>query len=579
MEHPESIELRQQIHKPNNRLHSREVFQYLIFLALFTSLIIISPCKVCGQFIGKEGENVLDITRQRAAFYEDCGKNASRLLKGWLDLKQDPETKLFTRGKEWNYHNEGADHYSSLVLLSYYTDPKFIEKGGLLHQTLANSQRLCSTQSGIPTVFSLETMTRGSEAQLGYLAEWLRDGLIRITEIMGTDNDWYREMERLTGAMLDEAERRGGINEAFKISYRRGEDVGNMLQTLARLYAMSGNERFLHAAETLADANFVNGDLQVIRNFINEGQYGIFLDHGSELIPGLSELFALESQLGSPKAKEYEKPLRELLDEILKENAHPSTGLFCTYEKTEDGRKIWNNPADTWGYLYFAYENYDRGMGKERYTEAIKKPIKWLLEFRLDFEFIKRGNSWPHVHWGSDDWSDSYESMVDLWNKYPDIEGVFDWLEWSTHFYHRGNKNGIEKYGPYTGRHFDGSLGRTLCSHMMVCTQGVRTVPFAEGLRLGGIQKEETLYLSVESDKDWNGRLCFDGPRTEHKAATLNWARINMMPQWFVARPGKKYNVTVFGEKTMVVDGQDLIDGLPVRVVPGQIIPFQVTPL
>lgn len=550
---------------------------HLIGLLILTILLTFWDNAYC-QIQEDVSKNVLSITRQRASIYEDCGRNAVRLLKGWIDLKQDPETKLFSKGGVWNYHDEAADHYSSLVLVAYYTNPGMIEGNGILHQTLVNSQDLCSTSSGIPTLYNLGSKSKGEEAQLGHLAEWLRDGLIRIVEVMGVNNDWYKEMERLTDAILIEVDKRGGINKVFYNLGDKGEDCGNMLQTLARLYAISGKERYLKAAESLADALLAN--IKAIQKIVNTGKYGIFLDHGSELIPGLGELFALECQIGSPKAKEYEKPLRELLDGILKSNAHPSTGLFCTYVESEEGSKKWNHPPDTWGYLLFAYENFDRGTGEERYKKAIEKPMKWLIENRYNFELVKlQGTLWPYVHWGSDDWSDSYESMIDLWNKYPSVDGVFEWLDWSTLRYHRFNFNGMKEYGPYTGHHFDGSLGRTLCSHMMICSQGVRTVPFIEGLRLGGIQEDGTLYLSLESDKEWKGKLYFDSPRTEYKTATLNWARINMMPQWFIARPGKKYSINVFGSKPEVVDGQELINGIEMRIFQGQIKPVQVTPL
>jgi len=123
-----------------------------------------------------------------------------------------------------------------------------------------------------------------------------------------------------------------------------------------------------------------------------------------------------------------------------------------------------------------------------------------------------------------------------LWNRYPDVPEAFEWLDWATR-QHIHRRHPDRKYGPYTGGHFDGSAGRTLCIHMMLCSQGVRALPFAEGLRLGAVQRGGELFLTFESEAAWEGRLLFDGPRTQHKGATLDWARINEMPQWFVVRP------------------------------------------
>jgi len=168
--------------------------------------------------------------------------------------------------------------------------------------------------------------------------------------------------------------------------------------------------------------------------------------------------------------------------------------------------------------------------------------------------------------------------MIVLWNQYPDFENVFSWLNWATlKNIHRNMTE--ETYGPYTGGHFDGSTGRTLCMHMMLCSQGTRAVPFMEGLRLGGIKDKGSLYLSLESDRKWTGKICFDPPRTEYKTATINWARINQMPQWFVVRPEQKYAVNFLGLKSEVVDGQKLIDGIKLTATPGQTQRILVTPL
>jgi hypothetical protein len=114
---------------------------------------------------------------------------------------------------------------------------------------------------------------------------------------------------------------------------------------------------------------------------------------------------------------------------------------------------------------------------------------------------------------------------------------------------------------------------------MMLCAQGVRAVPFIAGLRLGGIQSNGSLYLTLDSDAEWSGKICFDSPRVSQKAARIDWARINEMPQWFVARPKQKYAVSFLGSDSDVMDGQKLIGGLELAVTPGQIQRILVIPL
>jgi hypothetical protein len=167
--------------------------------------------------------------------------------------------------------------------------------------------------------------------------------------------------------------------------------------------------------------------------------------------------------------------------------------------------------------------------------------------------------------------------MIVLWNRAQHIEGGFEWLDWATH-QHVHRRHSEREYGPFTGGHFDGSTGRTLCLHMMLCSGGVRAVPFAEGLRLGAVEKEGELFLMLEADATWRVRLCFDGPRAEHKGATINWARINEMPRWFVVRPERKYTVVLDSGEPAIVAGERLIRGLQVALGPKGLRRIRVTP-
>ena len=155
--------------------------------------------------------------------------------------------------------------------------------------------------------------------------------------------------------------------------------------------------------------------------------------------------------------------------------------------------------------------------------------------------------------------------------RYPDLDGMYPLLDWTT-LQHIHRRQSQEKYGPYTGRHFDGSTGRTLCIHMMLNSQGVRTAPFVEGLRLGGVQKDGTLYLSLNNSRSeaWKGLLRFDWPRNEGKAGVINWSRINEYPQWFTVRPQESYMVIIDDKPAIKVSGKELIEGLEMEVTPEQ---------
>lgn len=77
------------------------------------------------------------------------------------------------------------------------------------------------------------------------------------------------------------------------------------------------------------------------------------------------------------------------------------------------------------------------------------------------------------------------------------------------------------------------------------------------------------MHPEISADGLWRGSLYFDGPRNEYPTATVDWARINEMPQWFVVRPEKQYQVVIDANPATAVPGQRLLDGLAIQVTPG----------
>lgn len=510
---------------------------------------------------------------QRGDIYADCGQGAMRLLHGWIEDRQDHQTRLYTRGRVWNYQNEAADHYSSLVLIAHHLEPALNEGDGALRATLLNSIRLCATDSGIPSTYDLRTMKPGS-VDVGAVCEWLRDGLLRIVELLGTDNDWYREFVRLTDAVLAESQRRGGIHTIVHGT----EDEGNLIQVLARLSAMSGQTKYLDSAEILADPYLLDDPLKRIKSYN-------FVDHGCELVPGLAELYVMEVKLNRPKADAYRKNLQRLLDRLLEVGRHPKSGLWYTRANLEGpqpknqgkpqkmrrpnglGAKAIPDVPHCWGYVLFAYENFDWATGEDRYREAVEKPMRYLVANQSRFDKL-RNVEWPW-NFAPGCFGDTYECMIILWNRYPDVPDVPQWLDWTTHV-GGFRREASTRFGPGVGGHTDGCIGRNLCAHMMLQSQGVRAVPYQEGLACGAVRSDQSLRISLKSKDAWSGRLCFDGPRNVHPSATIDWARINEMPQWYVVRKESQYQVTLHDAPTTIVSGADLISGLNISLSPGQ---------
>ena len=255
--------------------------------------------------------------------------------------------------------------------------------------------------------------------------------------------------------------------------------------------------------------------------------------------------------------------------------AHPVSGLFANPPSSDGAASNRPQPPDTWGYVLFSYENYERVTGDQRFHARLEKPLRWLLDNRKRQGEIAR-TLWPRAL-SSDDWSDSYESMIVLWNRYPQVGDGFAWLDWATRQHiHRRNEH--PEYGPFTGGHFDGSVGRTLCMHMMRCSQGMRAAPFGDGVGVGAVRAGDELRVSVRTKAAWTGRLQFDGPRTRYAAGTLDWARLNEMPQWFVAEPQRSYVIRIDDAEPRIVTGTELIGGLAVTAGSAGEIRVRITP-
>ena len=569
--------------------------------------VIVIGLSLTGSRAAADEKSVYEESLRKGEIYADCAVHARRLLQGWLDHKVCPKTSLVSRCGQWNYYNQAADYYSSLVVVAHYVNPAMNKPGGRLHDTMLSYRNLCLDPNGLPRNYDLKTFTPDRLATFGELAEFLKDGLIRITEITGKESIWFKELVRLTDTLLAEAEHHGGMAEAFGHErwFPAEENAGNMLQTLARLYMMTGGEeKFLAAAEELAIhwlKAFREGDAEIILS-----------DHGGEIIPGLAEWFVVESRFRPDTAARYRPAIARILYKVMR-YSHPVTGLFVERPDIL--------PREGWGYTLFAYENYDLATGEGRYTEFIKKPMQWLLDnrskmpaspasgpnfYREHLRLIRpdiKHTLWPQSD-RSDDWSDLYESFIILWKRYR-LEGGFDWLDWATRQhvhrmrtedYMRHIKNhrfGLPPvstdadadseasdspdYGPYTGRHFDGSTGRTLIIHMLLSSKGVYG-QFDENLRIGSVKTEDGLFLTAACSGGYEGKLYFDSHRFVHGGKMVDWTRINEVPKWFVVDPQHFYRVSFNDEPPVRMRGRSLIEGVPVTLEDAQILCLNIRP-
>jgi len=105
------------------------------------------------------------------------------------------------------------------------------------------------------------------------------------------------------------------------------------------------------------------------------------------------------------------------------------------------------------------------------------------------------------------------------------------------------------RIGFFEGWHGDGNVVRTLSMYALWNSQGVRFIPFDEGVQLGAQRGEGGgLYLTVISNAAVNGRLIFDSIQRKTAIGRVQEVPlINSFPVFFSVEEEKCYQLSVKG--------------------------------
>ena len=486
----------------------------------------------------------------RGELYQEAMRRADRMLQSQLRII-NPETGLvpqsYVSNSKWTVANSAADLYSSLVMVASFSDREAMN--GTLRRAIVTERKHAQRIGHLPDDLDLKTLkfvhAKPSLGRSTYGAsEWCRDGLLRITEILGPDTPWADRLIELADEIMaraSKAPRFGRLPGALEL-------CGEMLQTLSRLHALTGDQKYRTWAERIGDYYFFEKPPQ------KSTRLGL-RDHGGEIISGLSEVFVMTSRADPPKAARYREPLRELLDRVLEIGQAPDGMLYNIIDPL-NGKVISKGLTDpkkgintNWGYTCNAHCSYDMVTGENRYRDRILKALRALPAHYMDYKV------------SGDNCADFIEQAIVLNNRFH-VEGVEEWIArmiprlWAP-------QKADGSVGDWYGSH--SSFGRTSILCATLCSQGVRADPWREDLRLGAVASGDEVYVVLRSDKPWVGRLCFDFARSrEVFHLPLNYPRINELPEWYVVSRSADYEVTFGDEKPRVVSGAALIDGLPV---------------
>jgi len=193
-------------------------------------------------------------------------------------------------------------------------------------------------------------------------------------------------------------------------------------------------------------------------------------------------------------------------------------------------------------------------------TESFRQAVVRALA-NLNNYYSSRSYNWG----GSDDYADSIEGAINLYNREP-IPSVAQWMDSEI----KVMWNMQKADGVIEGWHGDGNFARTTIMYCLWKTMGLTVSPWREDVVFGAVYDKEGLRISVSCDRGWDGKLIFDTPR--HRTIMrlpLDWPRINQFPEWFTVESQRRYMVhdLTYNSKTAYT-GKQLAEGIDIHVAP-----------
>jgi acetyl esterase/lipase len=482
-----------------------------------------------------------------------------RHAQGWL-AHADPVSGLLPRTttgqRFWNARDCAADNFPFIALTALATDDHHLRRATM--HILERERALTRRLDALPDDFFFDTQGfRGDGYDLDALifgaSEYAKDGLLPLTEWAGR-GPWVDRMEELVRDVWAHAPVRTADGPVPSSNI---EVVGELLQTMSRLYWMSGDERYRAWTFRLADRWLLETDLTA-------GPSLRLRDHGCEIIGGLSEAYVLAAETDPARRERYRLALHALLDRILEIGVNEH-GMMVNAVDPRDGAVLSAELSDGWGYVYDAFLTVALLDGVDRYRAAVAHALANVHEYPAH-PWEGRG--------GADGYADSIEGAINLLNRIPD-DSALQWVHEEIEVLRAKQRPD----GIIEGWYGDGNSSRTMLMYALMTTQGVTASPWRDDLKLGAERATDgSVRVLVSSEWPWRGRLRFDIPR--HRDVLhlpMDYPRINQFPEWFTVERDRRYVLTIEGREPRPVSGDELTR-LELRVGAGATARLTVRP-
>jgi len=498
------------------------------------------------------GQSAFEHATESAGVAGHSLSKVQRWLREVALPKIDAETGLYKADGKWNYRDTASDCYPFFIWAAHAVDRDILN--GQARDVLHREIELCNTYGQIPVSWDFDHGAPVEDMEWDRVvfeaSEYVKDGLIAIVEVTGPD-EWFDRMRVIEDDLWATAR----VDTPYgKIPSTNIEVNGEQLQALARLYTMTGEEKYLDWSDRLADYYLSDEDFRVTR----------LRDHGCEIIGGLGLLHAVESVHRPDRANQYEAKLKNVYDTILASGCNED-GMM--YNKLGDpGSRL----SDGWGYNYVGFLCFDMATGKNLYRPHVAATLKNTTKP------LYENYAWERE--SIDGYADSIEGGIYLLNRVPVREG-FTWVD-------RETKNNLVdhpsrlEHGELWGTMKLQSNGvRTVLMHSLMHTQGVIARPWRQGLELGAAPDGDGIVIALRSKDDYKGKLEFDLPRHRvYLGFSKDWPRMNTLPEWFTVEPDRRYAVRVDEGPARTYTGQQLHNGLDVQADAGKWVRIEVSP-
>lgn len=388
-------------------------------------------------------------------------------MEGWLS-KADPVTGLIPRNltgsNYWNAPDAAADNYAFMVLSAHITDlPRF---NGVMLDMLETEIALTSRIGSMPDTYDFSTQSLQNNSLASVIfgsSEYIKDGLLPLTEWLGV-SPWSDRML----SIMDDIWAYANVETEFGLVPSTDHEVaGELLQTLSRIYWMTGEQKYLDWAIRLGDY-FLLGN----HHPTEDGTTLRLRDHGNEVIAGLTELYATLSHIDPIKKECYQVPVHQMLDKIL-EIGRNGDGFLYNDIYPQSGTHS-SGLADTWGYVLNAHYTVYLIDGTQKYRDAV---IKALASTGLP--------TYSDTHrFGEvmDGYADAIESALNLYNReYTGSAEIY--MDKSVQrMWSLQQPDGIIE-----GWHGDGNFARTSVMYCLWKTQGLTIRNWTENVSFGAV--------------------------------------------------------------------------------------------